>query len=56
MRQMSYGSIEKKLAKKNAELVEVRDSRRKLDDKEKKILASIETLQNQKIEYIYSRR
>ena len=54
MRQMSYGSIEKKLAKKNAELVEVRDSRRKLDDKEKKILAAIETLQNQKVEYIFA--
>ncbi len=54
MRQMSYGSIEKKLAKKNAELVEVRDSRRKLDDKEKEILAAIETLQNQKVEYIFA--
>lgn len=52
MRQMSYGSIEKKLAKKNAELVEVRDSRRKLDEKE--ILAAIETLQNQKVEYIFA--
>ena len=54
MRQMSYGAIEKKLAKKNAELVEVRDSRRKLDDKEKEILAAIETLQNQKVEYIFA--
>jgi threonyl-tRNA synthetase len=51
---MSYSSIEKKLAKKNAELVEVRDSRRKLDDKEKEILAAIETLQNQKVEYIFA--
>lgn len=54
MRQMSYGSIEKKLAKKNAELVEVRDSRRKLNDKEKEILAAIEKLQNQKVEYIFA--
>ena len=54
MRQMSYSSKEKKLAKKNAELVEVRDSRRKLDDKEKEILAAIETLQNQKVEYIFA--
>ena len=54
MRQMSYGSIEKKLAKKNAEFVEVRDSRRKLDDKEKEIIAAIETLQNQKVENIFA--
>lgn len=34
--------------------MEVRDSRRKLDDKEKEILAAIETLQNQKVEYIFA--
>ena len=35
MRQMAFKTIEKKLAKKNEELQEVRDTRKKLDDKEK---------------------
>lgn len=45
--------LEKKLAKKNAELVEVRDFRKKLDDKEKEICAAIDKIQNQKIEFIF---
>ena len=45
--------LEKKLAKKNAELLEVRDFRKKLDDKEKEICAAIEKIQNQKIEIIF---
>ena len=35
MKPMSFKAIEKKLEKKNAELVEVREFRKKLDDKEK---------------------
>ena len=42
MRQISYKSIEKKLKKKNGELVELRDFRKKLDAKEKEICAEIE--------------
>ena len=45
--------LEKKLAKKNAELIEVRDFRKKLDDKEKEICAAIDKIQNQKIEFIF---
>ena len=45
--------LEKKLAKKNAELLEVRDFRKKLDDKEKEICSAIEKIQNQKIEIIF---
>ncbi|MBQ3443420.1 MAG: hypothetical protein IJG33_09265, partial [Selenomonadaceae bacterium] len=37
MRQMSFEAIEKRLAKKNAELVEVRNLRKKLADREKNI-------------------
>ena len=54
MRQISYKSIEKKLEKKNAELVELRDFRRKLDAKEKEICAEIERLQNEKVEFIFA--
>ena len=42
-----------KLEKKNAELVEVREFRKKLDDKEKEICAAIEGLQNRKVEVIF---
>ncbi len=42
-----------KLEKKNAELVEVREFRKKLDDKEKEICAVIEGLQNRKVEVIF---
>ena len=54
MRQISYKSIEKKLKKKNGELVELRDFRRKLDAKEKEICADIEKLQNEKVEFIFT--
>ena len=54
MRQISFKTIEKKLAKKNAELVELRDFRRKLDAKEKEICAEIEKLQNEKVEFIFA--
>ena len=53
MRQNNFEMIEKKLAKKNAELQEVRETRQKLLDKEKEISASIDKLQNQKIEVIF---
>ena len=53
MRQVNFEMIEKKLAKKNAELQEVREARQKLADKEKEISASIDKLQNQKIEVIF---
>ena len=54
MRQTSFKTIEKKLEKKNAELVELRDFRRKLDAKEKEICAEIERLQNEKVEFIFA--
>ena len=54
MRQISFKSIEKKLEKKNGELVELRDFRRKLDAKEKEICAEIERLQNEKVEFIFT--
>ena len=54
MRQISFKTIEKNLAKKNAELVELRDFRRKLDAKEKEICADIEKLQNEKVEFIFA--
>ena len=54
MRQTSFKSIEKKLEKKNAELIELRDFRRKLDAKEKEICADIEKLQNEKVEFIFA--
>ena len=54
MRQISFKTIEKNLQKKNAELVELRDFRRKLDAKEKEICAEIEKLQNEKVEFIFT--
>ena len=54
MRQSSFKTIEKKLEKKNGELVELRDFRRKLDAKEKEICAEIEKLQNEKVEFIFA--
>ena len=53
MRLMSFDSIQKKLDKKNAELLEVRSLRKKLAEKEKNICADIEYLQNQKVELIF---
>ena len=54
MRQISFKTIEKNLQKKNAELVELRDFRRKLDAKENEICAEIEKLQNEKVEFIFT--
>lgn len=53
MRQNSFKAIEKKLERKNAELLEVREFRKKLDDKEKEICAAIDKLQNRKVEAIF---
>lgn len=53
MKQLSFKAIEKKLERKNAELVEVREFRKKLDDKEKEIVAAIDALQNRKVEVIF---
>ena len=53
MRQTNFELLDKKLAKKNAELQEVRETRKKLEDKEKAIKSAIEKLQNQKIEIIF---
>ena len=53
MNKTTFKALEKRLEKKNAELTEVRESRKKLDDKEKEICAEIEKLQNQKIEIIF---
>ena len=53
MKQISFKAIEKKLEKKNLELMEIRESRRKLDDKEKEICAAIDKLQNQKVEVLF---
>ena len=54
MKQLSLKMLDKKLEKKNSELVEVRDFRKKLDDKEKEICAAIEKIQNQKVEIIFA--
>ena len=53
MRQMSFAAIEKRLAKKNSELQEVRAMRKRLAEREKEISADIESLQNQKVEVIF---
>ena len=55
MKQLNFQTIDKKLAKKNAELLELRKTRQKLADKEKEICASIDKIQNQKIEIILSK-
>ena len=54
MKHLSLKTLEKNLEKKNAELLEVRDFRKKLDDKEKEICAAIDKLQNQKVEVIFA--
>jgi len=54
VKQLSLKMLDKKLEKKNSELVEVRDFRKKLDDKEKEICAAIDKLQNQKVEIIFA--
>lgn len=53
MRQISLESIQKKLAKKNAELLEVQALRKKLALREKNISDDMESLQNQKLEIIF---
>ncbi len=54
LKQVSLSTIDKKLVKKNQELEEVRDFRKKLNEKEKEICAAIEKLQNQKMEVIFA--
>ena len=54
MNKASLKALEKKLDRKNSELLEVRVFRKKLDDKKKEICAEIENLQNQKIELIFA--
>ncbi len=49
MKQKSLETIEKKLEKKNLELEEVREFRKKLNEKEKEISVAIEKLENEKI-------
>lgn len=53
MRLLSLVSIQKKLEKKNSELLEVRALRKKLAEREKSISADIAFLQNQKVEAIF---
>ena len=50
----SLATIEKKLEKKNLELEEVREFRKKLNEKEKEICAAIEKLENEKMEVIFA--
>ena len=50
----SLETIEKKLEKKNLELEEVREFRKKLNEKEKEICAAIEKLENEKMEVIFA--
>lgn len=50
----SLATIEKKLEKKNLELEEVREFRKKLNEKEKEICVAIETLENEKMEVIFA--
>lgn len=53
MRLLSLESIQKKLDKKNSELLEVRSLRKKFAEREKNISADIAFLQNQKVEAIF---
>ena len=54
MGQTNFKIIEKKLEKKNDELLEVMGLRQKLFEKEKEISAEIEKLKNLKIELIFT--
>ena len=54
MKQKSLAMIEKKLEKKNVELEEVREFRKKLNEKEKEICVAIEKLENEKMEVIFA--
>ena len=49
----SLAKIEKRLEKKNLELEEVREFRKKLNEKEKEICVAIEKLENEKMEVIF---
>ena len=53
MNKATFKALERKLDKKNAKLSEVRESRKKLDDRGKEICVEIEKLQAQKIEIIF---
>ena len=52
LKQKSLAMIEKKLEKKNVELEEVREFRKKSNEKE--IIAAIEKLENEKMEVIFA--
>ena len=52
LKQKSLAMIEKKLSKKNVELEEVREFRKKSNEKE--IIAAIEKLENEKMEVIFA--
>ena len=54
MKQKSLETIEKKLEKKNLELEEVREFRKKLNEKEKEICVAIEKPENEKMEIIFA--
>ena len=54
LKQKSLETIEKKLTKKNLELEEVREFRKKLNEKEKEICVAIENLENEKMELIFA--
>ena len=54
LKQKSLATIEKKLEKKNLELEEVREFRKKLNEKEKEICVAIEKLENEKMEVIFA--
>ncbi len=54
LKQKSLATIEKKLEKKNQELEEVREFRKKLNEKEKEICVAIEKLENEKMEVIFA--
>ena len=54
LKQASLSTIDKKLVKKNQELEEVREFKKKLNEKEKEICAAIEKLQNEKMEVIFA--
>lgn len=53
MSQITFKTIEKKINRKNSELKEVVEARKKLEDREKELSAEIEKLQTQKVEIIF---
>ena len=54
LKQVSLATIEKKVTKKNQELEELREFRKKLNEKEKEICVAIEKLENEKMELIFA--